>query len=65
MIERVKEFDQVSTGIVMDKFNELIDASNRQDRALVLLLKECAPGPLMKFLPDDFKYWHSLGVEQG
>jgi hypothetical protein len=43
------------------KINELIEASNRQDRAIAFLLKIADQGDLWKELPaEDQLYWNEV-----
>lgn len=47
---------------LMYKINELVEASNRQDRAIAYILRETYNSDLHKALPqdEDYKYWEEL-----
>lgn len=45
---------------VLHTVNELVEASNRQDRAISFLLHEQYGSDIHKALPEDFDYWMEL-----
>jgi hypothetical protein len=55
MIERITMNDPASMSIVMRKFNELIEASNRQDRVLAQLIHNGRGGIEQYLDPRDYQ----------
>lgn len=60
MIEKISEVDHLTPAGLNDKLNELIEASNRQDRAIGFFLTGGEPSDFHKACPEDESYWFEV-----